>query len=75
MVIFTNHAKGMLRLRDIDRGFVESAILRPDWTEEGDEEIRYAFKRDGHKVLRVVYRCEAKCQIVITAYYDRRLNP
>jgi len=74
-IIFTHHAQDMLRVREIDRGLVESAIRSPDWKEESDEGIMYAFKRVGQKVLRVVYRCEEKYQIVITAYYDRRLNP
>ncbi len=74
-IIFTHHAQEMLRVREIDPGLVEAAICSPDWKEEGNEEITYAFKRVGQKVLRVVYRCEEKCQIVIIAYYDRRLNP
>jgi hypothetical protein len=74
-ILFTKHAQDMLRVREIDPGLVESAIHSPDWKEEGNEEIMYAFKRVDQKVLRVVYRCEEKCQIVITAYYDRRLNP
>jgi hypothetical protein len=74
-IIFTHHAEDMLRVREIGRELVESAMHRPDWKEDGDGEIMFAFKRVGQKVLRVVYRSEEKCQIVITAYYDRRLNP
>jgi len=74
-IIFTNHALDMLQERDLDRRLLESAICSPDWTEDGEDGIKYAFKRVGHKVIRVVYRSEDKCQIVITAYYDRRLNP
>lgn len=74
-IIYTNHAHEMLRVREIDPGLVESAIISPDWKAAGDDEIKYAFKRVGQKVLRVVYRCGEKYQIVITAYYDRRLNP
>jgi len=72
---FTKHAQDMIRERRLDRETVELAVFEPDWIEEGEEGIHYAYKRIGQKVLRVVFRTEDKCQIVITAYYDRRLNP
>ena len=74
-IIFTKHARDMIRERGLERVSVESAICEPDWIDEGEGGIRYACKRIGQKVLRVVFRHEDKCQIVITAYYDRRLSP
>lgn len=74
-ILFMKHAQDMLRERNLDRSLVASAVCRPDWKEEGEDGIQYAYKRVGHKVLRAVLRCEDKCHIVITAYYDRRLNP
>ena len=40
----------------------------------GDNGIWYAFRKIGHKVVRVVVKGEQKPYTVITMYYDRRLR-
>jgi hypothetical protein len=71
---FTKHAENMLEERQIDRNLVEAAIRRPDWTENAENEIWYAFKRVGPKVLRIVVKGVKEPFTVITLYYDKRLR-
>jgi hypothetical protein len=71
---FTKHAEDMLEERQIDRSLVEAVIRRPDWTENAENEIWYAFKRVGPKVLRIIVKGAKEPFTVITLYYDRRLR-
>jgi len=70
---FTRHAEDMLQERDLSRELIEKTVIGPDWTEKENGKW-HAFKRIGRRTLRVVVVTEGKCHIVITAYYDRRLN-
>ena len=71
---FTKHAEDMLRERNIDRTLVESAVQNPDWKKDADNELWYAFKRVGTKVLRTVVKGKEKPYTVITTYYNKRLK-
>ena len=62
---FTKHAEDMLRERNIDRTLVESAVQNPDWKKDADNELWYAFKRVGTKVLRTVVKGKEKPYTVI----------
>jgi hypothetical protein len=71
---FTKHAEDMLRERNIDKTLVESAIQNPDWKENTENELWYALKKVGPKVLRIVVKGKEKPYTVITTYYNKRLK-
>jgi hypothetical protein len=58
----------MLRERNINRTLVGSAVKNPDWKEDAENELWYAFKRVWTKVLRAVVKSKEKPYTVITAY-------
>jgi hypothetical protein len=74
---YTDHAEEMLMERELDRQWIERAVLHPDGTEPDPTHpgrVR-AFKalpeRDG-RVVRVVYeRTGEECRVV-TLFLDRR---
>ena len=67
-------ACGMLKERKFEREFVIDVVLNPEWREEGEGDIWYAFRRVGERVVRVVVRGEEKPYIIVTVYFDRRLR-
>ena len=73
-VKFTRHTEEMLKERKFEREFVIDVVLNPEWREEGEGDIWYAFRRVGERVVRVVVRGEEKPYIVVTVYFDRRLR-
>lgn len=72
-VSFTKHAERMLIERKFRKGVIEDIIAQPEWTETGEGDIWYAFKRLGRKILRVVIKGNNP-STVITMYFDRRLK-
>lgn len=74
IIKFTKHAEDMLKERKIDRNLVESTVQNPDWKEDAEDELWYAFKRVGAKILKVVIKSKEKTYTVITTYYDKRLK-
>lgn len=70
---FTKHAEDMLIERGFQRDFIENVVSQPEWTERGEVEMWYAFKRIEKKVLRVVVKGENP-STVITMYFDRRIK-
>lgn len=73
-VRFTKHAENMLRERRFRKETVENIVQNPDWKEVGEEDIWFAFRKVGKKVIRVVVEGRRKPYTVITMYYDRRLE-
>ena len=70
---FTKHAEHMLIERKFQKEVIEDIIAQPEWTETGEGDIWYAFKRLGRRILRVVVKGNNP-STVITMYFDRRLK-
>lgn len=70
---FTKHAERMLIERKLQKEAIENIVTRPEWTETGEGDIWYAFKRMGKRILRVVVKGNNP-STVITMYFDRRLK-
>ena len=71
------HFLAMLQERAIHREWVKQTIEKPDQTEEridGTKHfIKEIFENEGRK-LRVVVNVTEKPNILVTAFFDRRLN-
>jgi len=74
--VYTAHARGTLRERDLPTEWVEATVLTPD-AEEPDSthpDRRRAYRavpeRDG-RILRVVYVRERHICRIVTAFLDR----
>ena len=50
-VKFTRHAEEMLKERKFEREFVIDVVLNPEWREEEEGDIWYAFRRVGERVV------------------------
>ena len=73
IVSFTKHAERMLVERKLRKEVIEDIVAQPEWTETGEGDIWYAFKRMGKRILRVVVKGNNP-STVITVYFDRRLR-
>lgn len=70
---FTKHAKDMLVERRFKKEMIEGLVAKAEWTDKGEGDIWYVFKRTGRKVLRVVVKGDNP-STVITMYFDRRIK-
>jgi hypothetical protein len=72
---FTVHAENMLAERNIDRHWVEAALVEPDWTEPDlNPDRKRAFRaiaQAGGKILRVVFTENSGEFRIVTAFFDR----
>ena len=73
IVSFTKHAERMLVERKLRKEVIEDIVAQPEWTEMGEGDTWYAFKRMGKRILRVVVKGN-NFSTVITMYFDRRLK-
>lgn len=70
---FTKHAEDMLIERRLNKGMIEGLVAKAEWTDKGEGDIWYVFKRTGRKVSRVVVKGDNP-STVITMYFDRRIK-
>ncbi len=75
-IFLTNHAKLKMKERNISLTLVEKAITNPDLTvmDKLDSSVLHVIKKIGTKYLRVLMRTENKSNIIITAFFDRRIK-
>jgi spore maturation protein CgeB len=73
-VTFTSHAEDMLKEREFSKEFIQAAVLKSHWREEGKGNIWYALQKVGNKTLRVVVKGKEPPFTVITMYFDRRIK-
>ena len=73
-ILFTRHARVILKERKFTVEFIKDIVLNPDYKETNDDELWSAIKKVGQKVMRVVVKGEQKPYTVITMYYDRKLR-
>ena len=74
---FSEHARGMLRERNIKESWVTLTIENPDKKELKNNETIHYIKRiveHGNRYLRVVVNPNVNPQIIITLFFDRRLR-
>ncbi len=77
-LVFTIHAKNMMRERLIQEDWVESPVQNPDTTElRRDDEKHYVkqIPQNQGKFLRVIVNPSVMPQRVITMFFDRRVQP
>jgi hypothetical protein len=70
-IIFTKHAEERLKMRKINEQIIKNALENPDEIVERDG-IKINHKDIEDKTLRVVYREEANCYIVVTTYLTQK---
>jgi len=77
-IIFSDHALFKIELLkrhglEVDKHFIENAVINSDKTDQGYKGRRIAQKRlDNNHVLRVVYEEYTDSILVITLYPGRR---
>lgn len=70
-IIFSKHAREVLKIRRIKRKLIEKALLNPhEIKEEGEINIAHYFLND--KMIRVIFRRMDKAYMVITAYITHK---
>ena len=69
MIIFSEHVKGRLKLREIPRKLILDCVNNPDETTLSYKGRRTYRKKLYGKILEVVVSAEEEEQIVVTAYY------
>ena len=75
---FTAHARTMMQERIIHEDWVMNTVNTPDITElRGADEMHYVKRipEAGGKNLRVILNPSANPPRVITAFFDRRVQP
>ncbi|MFG1375821.1 DUF4258 domain-containing protein [Xanthobacter autotrophicus] len=75
-VRLSRHAEVAAREREIERDWIERAIVAPDWeaADDGDPSLRrvyVAVPERGGRILRVVYREDELGVFVVTVFLDR----
>ncbi len=74
---FSEHAREMLRERNILEAWVERVLEEPEiteWKEDGTLHYLRAIEEFGGRYLRVVVNPEAAPQRIVTVFFDRRLK-
>jgi hypothetical protein len=73
----SEHAKDMLRERNISEEWMWRAVDSPDRSTVGvDDNMHYikAIPEHGDRLLRVIVNHRVTPQIVVTLFFDRRLR-
>jgi hypothetical protein len=73
----SRHFAEMLREREIDRGWVEQTLRKPERTEQREDGTRHYIRQipeHGHRWLRVVVNVSVRPERAVTAFFDRRLR-
>ena len=71
-IIFTKHALGKLRQRNIKQKFVSETVLCPEKLIICENTKYLAFKKYGKLYLKVVFKRIGKVIIVITQYLTEK---
>lgn len=75
---FTTHARTMMHERMIREDWVMNTVSSPDTTEVRREDEKHYLKKipeAGGKTLRVIINPSTSPPRMITAYFDRRVQP
>lgn len=73
----SKHFAAMLIERGIKKEWAELALNSPDRIEEKDDNTRHLIKRIpefGNRWLRVIVNTTTEPEILITAFFDRRVR-
>lgn len=75
MIRYSLHASRRLVERGISPGWVEKAVLQPDWVRpDMDPVLTHSFKaipeREG-RILKVVHRRDGQDILIVTLHLDR----
>ncbi len=73
-ILFSQHAKDMLKERNFTQKEIKSVIRNPDRTEEKEGGVKHFLKQIQNRVLRIVVKESKTSYTVITMFYDRRLK-
>jgi len=74
---FSEHARDMLKEREIKEAWIEQTLERPDRKEEReDDTIHYikAIEEYGGRYLHVVVNPGAESQRIVTLFFNHRLG-
>jgi hypothetical protein len=80
MIRLTIHAARREREYNLDRSWIEAAVIAPDWTapdprEAGITRALKAIPERGGRVLRVAHRLDGPDVLVLSAFFDRGAKP
>ena len=73
----SQHARDMLKEREIPEEWMWRAINEPDWTEIGENGNTHYIKaipEHGDRFLRVVVNPNTQPKRIVTLFFDRRLR-
>lgn len=75
----TQHARDVLREREIHKEWLEQVLQNPEWTEPDstDRDLEHRLGRIekyGNRILRVVVNPRVDPMRVITVYFDRSVK-
>lgn len=79
MTSYTRHARDAIARRGISENWVERALtspqrVEPDKLDKALEHRLVSISEHGGRVLRVVVNASVSPELVITAYFDRRMK-
>jgi len=71
-VKYTKHASQKLKERNIDKIDIKKALNNPDKSINNINGTKIVHKINNKKLLRVIYRDDENCYLIITAYYTSK---
>ena len=74
MIIFTKHSLLKLKQRNIPKNFVDKTVENPDYVASSRNYRRIAYKKFSKLYLKVIYFEKNNNIIIITQYWNKKIN-